>query len=162
MAWKEWQLYDLNNEFTLWQCEMEKVVRYVNLWLIYALLPAVIGNIYWMYKAAVCLGVGRPLCDIRIGRRKRWNPKNAKGCFLCAGAFSLERTVSIHLCTYSQHLLLACPISRASLCRMLVAVIHCITVYKQPPPYIDSNTMLSDIHTVQLQQWTYGIQYMHL
>ena len=31
------------------------------------------------------------------------------------------------------------------LCRKLVLVFHCITVYKQPPhPYIDSTTVLSD------------------
>ena len=124
MAWKEWQLYDLRNEFTVLQCEMEKVVRDVNLWLIYALLPAVIGNILNVQDSGLFGRRGA------IVWRQNWKKRKMKS----AGAFSLGRTVSIHLCTYSQHLLLAFPIRRASLCRMLAAVIHCITVYKQPPP----------------------------
>ena len=27
MTWKEWQLYELSNDFTVWQCKIEKVVR---------------------------------------------------------------------------------------------------------------------------------------
>ena len=65
-------------------------------------------------------------------RRKRRNPKKCQGCFLRAGAFSLGRTVSTHLCRvpniYSPVLF-----ADASLCRTLVGVIHCITVYKPPP-----------------------------
>ena len=59
--------------------------------------------------------------------------QNCQGRFLRTGAFSLGRTVSIHLCT-AHTFYLPVPFADACLCRTLAAVFHCITVYKQPPP----------------------------
>ena len=61
-----------------------------------------------------------------------------------AGTLLRERTSIIIfciVCTFATMVLFA----QFPLCRMLVLVFHCITVYKQPPhPYIDSTTVLSD------------------
>ena len=66
-------------------------------------------------------------------KKKKTKSKNCQGRFLRAGAFSLERTVSIRLCT-AHTFYSPVPFADACLCRTLAAVFHCITVYKQPPP----------------------------
>ena len=73
-----------------------------------------------------------------VEKKKNWKKrkttsKKCQGRFLHAGAFSLGRTVISCLCT-AHTFYSSAPFANASFCRTLAAVIHCITVYKQPPP----------------------------
>ena len=80
------------------------------------------------------------------------------GRFLHAGAFSHERTDIIFCCilrTFASAVLFV----QFPLCRTLVLVFHCKTVYEQPPPYpyIDSTTTA----VWYLKRQSKAIQEMH-